>query len=199
MNGSEDNPYRSPTDAPQPRGLPWSAPTVDTAHSIYMAGDFTWADCRRACRLMLRGSLVVRGWLLVVALLSIPIAVQLCVDRRAVATPHWGLAIVYAVLLGLVPLGVAWLRYAVARQTWRNVKDTPVRRWISETAIRTDTPKISTIEVWSVYGRHIISDELVLLSGRPSSGYLMFPRSHCLSDGDWGAFVALVESKTRRA
>jgi hypothetical protein len=199
MNDSEDNPYRPPAEPLESRPLVWSAPTVDTAHAMYMAGEFTWADCRRACRLMFPHRTVARVWLVVAGLVALFLLAQSFAERGGAAPTAWALAVAGAVLFGAVPAMVGWFRFEAARQTWRNVKDTPVRRWVSEIAIRTDTPRISTIEAWPTYERHVRSDQLVLLSGRSSGGYLMFPRSHCLSDSDWNAFVALVESKTRRA
>src|SRR5262249_14571803 len=106
-----------------------------------------------------------------------------------------------AVCLMLLFLGLAvvpWLRYSMARQTWRNVKGIPVRHWIGQHAIRTDTPECSVTTAWSAHDRHRQAVELVLL-GSSGGTYEMFPRSHCVREADWDTFLALVKSKTKRA
>src|SRR5437763_998290 len=59
MNHNDDNPYRSPVDPQALAAAAWLPPDIDVSRAIPMSGMFTWADCRRASRLIIPNRMLV--------------------------------------------------------------------------------------------------------------------------------------------
>jgi hypothetical protein len=195
---NDDNPYRAPRIAASRALTDWSAPSVNTADAIYMTGEFTFDHCRRAVRLLSPWRRTASGLFGLACLFGyIGVALWSASDLGK-AGRLYALAAICTLFTAIMIGRQLWRRYAAARQTWRNHENMPIRRWISTDAIRTDTPLFSATVSWNSFGRHIEADGLILVENT-SFNYEIFPRSHCKTDADWDAFVALVKNKTRRA
>jgi hypothetical protein len=101
---------------------------------------------------------------------------------------------VLAGLSALVTILFLVLRFALARQIWNMTGDNPIRRWIGENAIRTDTPTATATEAWSRYDRYAKCQQMLVLRER-SGRHVVLPRSHCSSNSDWQALIELVDRK----
>jgi hypothetical protein len=101
---------------------------------------------------------------------------------------------VFAGLLAVVAVAFVVLRFVLAQHIWHHAKNSPIRRWIGENAVRTDTPTATTTEAWSQYDRYAWCRQMIVLRGGSMGGYAVFSRTHCASDDDWQRFMTLVEN-----
>jgi hypothetical protein len=155
-----------------------------------MSGMYTWRDCRRAARLIAPGAWVtgVLLWFGTPAALSATGAYFLSMDPGFVI-----IAVLLTTLFGIIAISLCAARSVLAHQMWRNVRDNPVRRWVTQSAIRTDTPTATATETWSQYDRYAKGPEILVLRERSKAAFAVLPRSHCSSDDDWQAVLRIVE------
>jgi hypothetical protein len=192
MNGSEENPYRSPVDSGDMAGAEWSPPGIDASRAVFMSGILTWSDCRRASRLILPNLPLICSFLWmggVAGLLGVLIVfggIDLTGMLLAVALEGLG---------ALIAIALIAQRFVLAKQIWRMVGDNPMRRWVSDHAIRTDTPKSTITVAWSWYDRYTKRHDMLILRECSQAAFAVLPRSHCLSDAQWHALQAIIDDR----
>jgi hypothetical protein len=185
------NPYESPrlevVEQPPPADS-WSPPRLALDDAIFMEGTVTFDDWRKAALLHLGA----RRWFpkSLITLLLLVLGVVLLAQGNG---GYLAAGFVGLVLLAIWVVGPWQLRTA-----WKSSRIEPLRRYITEDGIQTDTPTVRTVMAWEALSKHRISQDMVLLYTAPAILYYWYPRRFFQREEDWNAFLVLVQRKLPR-